>query len=115
MASEDTRSHVCQQRNLIFISLGVSALQILLYWGHRLFGVHWVADTLTRLQQATIGWAGELWFIRCYFLLPCVMCGILIAIQLVTPRFFSWNNVILLACNFILAMHGVSCLIVLSR
>jgi len=65
------------QRRLILVSLTVAATQILLFWGHRLPVISLVATQIANFQQLAAAFTGD-WFLRCYFLLPCVMVTLLI-------------------------------------
>jgi len=102
------------ERRLILASLTVAALQAVLFWGHRAPGLSLLAGLITWAQQLLPDAGGD-WFLRCYFLLPCVMVVALIFRQLRYFRDIHWLNTALLAVNAVLAAHAWICLMVLTR
>ncbi len=102
------------ERRLIVISLLVAAAQILLFWGHRLPLLNNVAALLATIQDASAA-LGDQFFLRGYFLFPCIMAGWLTVRMVLNYRRLNWLNAGLLAINLALAAHSVICLIVLLR
>ncbi len=104
-----------RESSLLFCSLAVGSLNILVYWGHRVPGIRILADMLTWVQQLSIGWVGEYWFIRVYFLFPMVCWAVLVC-RFFRPGFHrSWPYIAGLVGNGLLVLHAWFCFGVLTR